>query len=144
MTNRDSLTAPPSRRLTFPSMGSDEKDGELLFSYGTLRQEAVQLATFGRKLHGSADALVGYRLKNIRIDDHDFVISSGTTDHRNLEFTANTNDIIEGVAFTVTQAELEQADAYEPAGYARQLVQLRSGLNAWVYLLQAPATEDQS
>jgi hypothetical protein len=31
----------------------------LLFSYGTLQQEGVQRATFGRLLKGSADALVG-------------------------------------------------------------------------------------
>ena len=32
-----------------------------LFSYGTLQQEDVQLATFGRRLTGVSDALVGYR-----------------------------------------------------------------------------------
>lgn len=125
-------------------MATDEKDSELLFSYGTLRQEAVQLATFGRKLSGSVDALVGYRLKIIRIDDHDFIISSGTADHRNLEFTGNADDVVEGVVFTVTNAELEQADSYEPAGYARQLVELRSGLNVWAYLAQVPPKQDPS
>ena len=125
-------------------MATNEKDGELLFSYGTLRQSAVQLATFGRELSGSVDALVGYRLKIIRIDDHDFIVSSGTADHRNLEFTGNADDVVEGTVFTVTHAELEQADTYEPAGYARQLVQLRSGFNAWVYLAQAPSKQDPS
>src|SRR5689334_15325734 len=125
-------------------MATNEKDEQLLFSYGTLRQSSVQLATFKRKLNGTSDALVGYRLKIIRIDDHDFIISSGTADHRNLEFTGNADDVVEGTVFTVTHAELEQADSYEPAGYARQLVQLRSGLNAWVYLTQLPSREDPS
>jgi len=123
-------------------MHSNEKDSERLFTYGTLQQEQVQLDTFGRRLNGTADALVGYRLRMIRIDDHDFIVASGTADHRNLEFTANTEDVVEGTVFTVTHAELEQADAYEPAGYTRQLVQLRSGLNAWVYLAQVPSMED--
>jgi hypothetical protein len=32
-----------------------------VFSYGTLQLEAVQLATFGRKLVGTADVLRGSR-----------------------------------------------------------------------------------
>jgi Gamma-glutamyl cyclotransferase, AIG2-like len=125
-------------------MAANEKDSELLFSYGTLQQEAVQLATFGRKLNGSADALGGYRLSIIRIDDAEFVASSGSADQRNLDFTGDAEDVVEGTVFTVTQAELEQADAYEPARYARHLVQLRSGLNAWVYSVQVQPTENPS
>ena len=33
---------------------------ELLFSYGTLQLEAVQMATFGRKLTGTRDVLPGF------------------------------------------------------------------------------------
>jgi len=106
---------------------------ELLFAYGTLQTEAVQLSTFGRRLDGTEDALVGYRLKIITIADQDFVATSGTADHRNLEFTGDPSDSVEGTVFKVTQAELEQADAYEPTGYKRVLVQARSGLNVWVY-----------
>ena len=51
---------------------------ELLFSYGTLRKEEVQLATFGRKLDGIPDSLIGYRLTMIRIQNEHFVESSGT------------------------------------------------------------------
>ncbi|MGH9961724.1 MAG: gamma-glutamylcyclotransferase, partial [Pyrinomonadaceae bacterium] len=32
----------------------------LLFSYGTLQQESVQLSTFGRLLQGQGDALLGF------------------------------------------------------------------------------------
>ena len=32
----------------------------LLFSYGTLQHEEVQLSTFGRKLAGEKDLIVGY------------------------------------------------------------------------------------
>jgi hypothetical protein len=108
-----------------------------LFAYGTLRTEAVQLSLFGRRLAGTEDALPGYRLVMVRIDDEEFVASSGTADHRNLEFTGDSADAVEGTAFRVTQSELEQSDAYEPAGYKRVLVQLRSGLKAWVYLQQS-------
>jgi gamma-glutamylcyclotransferase (GGCT)/AIG2-like uncharacterized protein YtfP len=123
---------------------SEEQPAELLFAYGTLQQEAVQLATFGRKLEGTADALSGYRLRITRIHDEQFIAASGTADHRNLEFTGDPTDIVEGTAFTVTHAELEQADDYEPAGYTRKLVQLKSGLNAWVYSLHPHPTADPS
>ena len=112
---------------------------ERLFAYGTLRTEEVQLSLFGRRLDGQEDALVGYCLRIVRIDDQEFVAASGTADHRNLEFTGNPNDLVEGTAFSVSRAELEKADAYEPAGYKRELVQLRSGRSAWVYLQQPSA-----
>lgn len=122
----------------------DEAQSELLFSYGTLQQESVQLAIFHRKLNGTEDALCGYRLQIIRINDQQFVATSGTPDHRNLEFTGDSSDVVEGTAFTVTNADLQQADAYEPDGYRRKLVQLRSGLNAWVYSLHQHPTADPS
>jgi hypothetical protein len=34
---------------------------ERLFSYGTLRLEGVQRASFGRRLAGVEDAMLGYR-----------------------------------------------------------------------------------
>src|SRR5262245_11737678 len=115
-------------------MSLEEQQTENLFSYGTLQLEAVQLATFGRRLEGTPDAMVGYRLTMIEIEDQDFVATSGTANHRNLQFTGNPSDAVEGMAFKVTQKELEQADAYEPAEYKRALVSLRSGANAWVYV----------
>ena len=109
-------------------------DTENLFSYGTLRTESVQLDTFGRRLEGKPDTLVGYSLKMIRIEDQDFVALSGTAHHRNLQYTGLTSDSIEGIVFRVTKKELEQADAYEPDGYKRVLVELSSGTKAWVYI----------
>jgi gamma-glutamylcyclotransferase (GGCT)/AIG2-like uncharacterized protein YtfP len=107
---------------------------ENLFTYGTLQIEEVQLATFGRRLVGHADALPGYALKTIEIQDQDFVAKSGTAIHRNLQFTGEPSDFVEGTVYSVSREELEQADAYEPDGYKRVLVQLRSRAKAWVYL----------
>ena len=117
-------------------MDLEGKEFERLFAYGTLQTEAVQLSLFGRRLDGRADALVEYCLKMVRIEDQEFVKASGTADHRNLEFSGDPNDSVEGTVFAVTRSELELTDAYEPAGYKRTLVQLRSGVNAWVYLQQ--------
>jgi len=115
-------------------MSLEAKETENLFAYGTLQKEAVQLATFGRRLEGKPDALAGYRLTMIEVQDQDFVTTSGTAHHRNVQFTGTASDSVEGTAFTVTKKELEQADAYEPDEYQRVLVRLRSGVNAWVYL----------
>jgi hypothetical protein len=107
---------------------------ERLFSYGTLQTVSVQLSTFGRKLTGSSDVLVGYRLQMIQITDQEFVAMSGAEYHRTLKYTGNPSDVVDGTVFLVTQPELEQADAYEPDGYERVRVSLQSGTEAWVYL----------
>jgi gamma-glutamylcyclotransferase (GGCT)/AIG2-like uncharacterized protein YtfP len=115
-------------------MSFEENETENLFSYGTLQTEAVQLATFGRRLEAKPDTLAEYSLTMIRIEDQNFVAMSGTAYHRNIQFTGVSSDRVEGAVFTVTRKELEQADAYEPADYKRRLVQLMSGINAWVYM----------
>ena len=115
-----------------------DHDAERLFSYGTLQTESVQLSTFGRRLSGSRDALVGYRVRMIKIEDQDFVITSGAEYHRSLEFTGSSSDFVEGTVFSLTRQELEQADAYEPEGYERKRVRLQSGTEAWMYLNAKP------
>ncbi len=115
-------------------MSSAEQEIENLFSYGTLQLEKVQLETFGRRLDGEADALHGYKLVMITITDEDFVINSGSADHRSLQFTGNPTDVVEGIVFKLTRNELEQADSYEPEGYERVKVRLRSGNDAWVFV----------
>ncbi len=51
---------------------------ELLFSYGTLRQREVQLATFGRELEGYVDAVIGYELHHLTITDPQVIATSGS------------------------------------------------------------------
>lgn len=106
---------------------------ENLFSYGTLQKEEVQLATFGRRLPGRPETLIGYILKVIQIRDEDFAGKNGAQQH-NLHFTGIDSDGVNGMVFSVTKSELELADSYEPAEYKRVRVKLSSGLDAWVYL----------
>jgi gamma-glutamylcyclotransferase (GGCT)/AIG2-like uncharacterized protein YtfP len=115
-------------------MSLEEKEAERLFSYGTLQAAAVQLAAFGRRLEGRPDVLDGYRLTMILIEDEEFVAASGAAHHRNIQFTGVASDRVEGTVFALSREELEQADAYEPAGYRRVLARLRSGVEAWVYV----------
>jgi gamma-glutamylcyclotransferase (GGCT)/AIG2-like uncharacterized protein YtfP len=105
-----------------------------LFSYGTLQQEDVQLATFGRRLVGVADALVGYRQSMAAIDDPEVVRLSGETHHPIVVFTGRSEDHVPGALFEITDAELAHADAYEVAAYVRVKAKLASGLEAWVYV----------
>jgi hypothetical protein len=107
---------------------------ELLFSYGTLQLEAVQLATFGRKLTGTPDELPGFAQSLMKIDDPEVVATSGKTHHPFATFTGRDADTIPGTVFQITAEELQNADTYEVATYKRIAVILRSGARAWVYV----------
>jgi gamma-glutamylcyclotransferase (GGCT)/AIG2-like uncharacterized protein YtfP len=105
----------------------------LLFSYGTLRQPQVQLETFGRRLIGWADEIVGFELKTFHVDDPAFVAKSGRADHTIVVFDGKADSRVKGTVLEVTDAELAKSDAYEPAGYMRVEAALASGRRAWVY-----------
>ena len=105
----------------------------LLFSYGTLQQEAVQISTFGRRLRGEPDELVGFEQSMFRIEDPEFVATSGKADHAIVRFTGRHDSRVKGTVLEVTERELAEADAYEPAGYERILAPLAFGREAWVY-----------
>ncbi len=107
---------------------------EKLFSYGTLRYEAVQIETFGRKLQGSADVLTGYKLSQLTINDPHVVATSGDAVHPILVPSNDINDHVEGMVFEITSDELASADKYEVDEYQRVQVTLASGCSAWVYV----------
>jgi gamma-glutamylcyclotransferase (GGCT)/AIG2-like uncharacterized protein YtfP len=106
----------------------------LLFSYGTLRQSEVQHAVFGRALDGHADEIAGYELAEVLITNPAVIATSGTDRHPVLRPSADANGV-PGTAFKVTEADLAAADDYEVDDYTRVLVPLRSGAQAWVYVL---------
>ncbi|MEP7117277.1 MAG: gamma-glutamylcyclotransferase family protein [Acidobacteriota bacterium] len=106
----------------------------LLFSYGTLQDRAVQIATFGRRLDGQAEVLPGYERGQVAIDQPE-VRATGMTHYENAVFTGRPESRIEGMALEVSANELVAADGYEaPAAYTRAAVTLASGAAAWVYL----------
>jgi gamma-glutamylcyclotransferase (GGCT)/AIG2-like uncharacterized protein YtfP len=107
---------------------------ELLFSYGTLQLEAVQMATFGRRLTGTPDVLAGFEQALVEIDDKATVSLSGKTHHAIARFTGRPTDTISGTVYEVTKEEVQSADKYEVAAYKRVSVLLQSGLRAWVYV----------
>ena len=107
---------------------------QLLFSYGTLRQRDVQLATFGRELEGYVDAIIGYDLDYVTITDPHVIATSGSDRHPILRPTDRPDAHVDGTVFTISDAELAAADEYEVDDYRRISVPLRSGPRAWVYV----------
>ncbi|QYG07691.1 gamma-glutamylcyclotransferase family protein [Janthinobacterium sp. PAMC25594] len=107
---------------------------EQLFSYGTLQQADVQLATFGRLLDSRPDQLPGYRLALLAIDDAQVVATSGKTHHPIASRSSAPTDCVPGAVLAISADELRQADGYEVAAYRRERVTLASGMQAWAYV----------
>jgi len=105
----------------------------LLFSYGTLQQEAVQMSTFGRLLQGRPDELIGFEQSLLEVEDPEFVATSGKAHHAIVKFNGRDDSRVSGTVFEVSESELARADEYEPAGYKRVSAILASGKEAWVY-----------
>jgi gamma-glutamylcyclotransferase (GGCT)/AIG2-like uncharacterized protein YtfP len=106
----------------------------LLFSYGTLQQTEVQLATFGRLLVGTADELLGFSLAMLKIDDAEVVRLSGKTHHPILKHTGKDAERVAGTVFEISEDELIRANTYEVSDYKRVAALLASGRTAWVYV----------
>ena len=115
---------------------------QLLFSYGTLQLEAVQMATFGRQLTGTGDALRGFELVPLKIEDQTVVAISGKALHTMARFTGRASDVVSGTVFPVTPDEIDHADRYEVAAVKRVAVVLQSGVRAWTYVDARSAPSD--
>ncbi len=105
---------------------------ELLFSYGTLQDSAVQLETFGRELEGYVDQLLNYKLDLVKINNAQVVALSGKTYHQIA--VPNLGSSISGKVFKISAQELAYADKYEVAAYKRVMGEFQSGQAAWVYV----------
>jgi len=107
---------------------------EFLFSYGTLQLEAVQMATFGRRLTGTREVLIGFEEDLLVIEDETVISVSGKKHHTLAKFTGRSADTISGTVYAVTPEELQHADKYEVAACQRVSVLLQSGRRAWAYV----------
>nr|WP_299342484.1 gamma-glutamylcyclotransferase family protein [Allomuricauda sp.] len=97
---------------------------DLLFTYGTLQDLQVQTYIFGRVLKGHKDIIIGFKKEEGAIYERYPLVKK--TDQREHE--------VEGIAYEVTETDLEKADIYETNAYKRMKVQLKSGKKAWVYV----------
>lgn len=105
-----------------------------LFSYGTLRLPSVQQAVFGGPVPGTADAIIGHRLAEVRITDPSVIELSGQEIHPIL-VPAEPDAEVPGVVFDLDDEQLAAADDFEIDAYRREEHRLRSGGTAWVYVL---------
>lgn len=105
----------------------------LLFSYGTLQLESVQLATYGRILTGEKDRLSAYKLEKVKITDDEVLKKSGV-DHHPIAVEGGPSDFVPGVLFEITEAELAETDKYEVDDYQRLLKTFDSGKKGWIYV----------
>ena len=111
----------------------------LLFSYGTLQQDNVQISTFGRLLSGEKDELVGFEQSLVEIEDPEERAATGKNHHANAVFNGDPASRVSGTVFEISDAELAAADEYElPARYERISTTLASGKEAWVYVHAGP------
>lgn len=106
----------------------------LLFSYGTLQLENVQLKNYGRILNGEPAKLQGYKVKKLQITDSNVLEKSRLEYHPIALKSESEKDFIEGMIFEITDAELIETDMYEVSQYQRILETFESGEKAWVYV----------
>ena len=106
---------------------------ELLFSYGTLQQENVQITNFGRVLKGNSDVLPRYNIDQLKITDKKVLDLSREEFHPILKYTGDNNDEVSGTIFELTKSEIKRADDYEVDDYKRVRARLKSGRNCWIY-----------
>ena len=94
-----------------------------MFTYGSLQEEKIQSALYGRSLKGKKDCLLGYVMLEQKIFDQYPVIRPSLLK----------TDVICGMVYEISERELLKTDVYEGNSYKRKEVVLQSGKSAWVY-----------
>ena len=114
----------------------------LLFSYGALQQENVQLSTLRKRLNGQRAELSGFEQSSVRIEDPQVAAATGKTRHADVKFNGHEDSRVPGMVFEITDAELASVDKYEAAfSYKRVAARLVSGRQAWVYVYVGRAAD---
>ena len=107
----------------------------LIFSYGSLQEEAVQLSIYGRALRGEPDELLDCVCTQIKVPKWHKAAANGVTHYANVSFTPGSGSRVAGTVLELSDSELAASDGYErDAEYVRVMTTLASGRRAWVYL----------
>jgi gamma-glutamylcyclotransferase (GGCT)/AIG2-like uncharacterized protein YtfP len=101
---------------------------EKLFAYGNLKEDDIQESVFGRLLQGVPETLVGYVVKEIKIEEE-----YGIESYPIITATQNQEDTISGMVYEASFRELQLADQYEGMHYKRIEVQLQSNETVWAF-----------
>src|SRR5579863_9837026 len=73
-----------------------------LFSYGTLQQDGVQMASFGRLLKGAPDALPGWKSEMVEITNPEVLAKSGMRFHP-IVVPGGASDEVAGMVLEITE-----------------------------------------
>ena len=92
------------------------------------------MSTFGRRLEGTPDNLVGFTIAILKIENPEVISKSGKEYHPIAKMTDSTHNRIPGSVFEITDDELRLSDQYEVDVYKRVKTTLESGKVAWVYV----------
>jgi gamma-glutamylcyclotransferase (GGCT)/AIG2-like uncharacterized protein YtfP len=107
----------------------------LVFSYGSLQEEAVQRSIYGHVLRGEPDELLHCRRERIVVPPWHKAAAAGVTHYQNVIFEPGSDGRVKGTALELTEAELIASDEYErEANYVRVPATLASGRPVWVYV----------
>ena len=102
---------------------------EQIFSYGTLQSKEIQMQVFNKRLTGTPDQLLGYKLKGLKIEEE-----FGMADYIVVVPSENPSDCINGIVYTISSVDLAKADLFESNAYKRVEITLKSGIIAWIYI----------
>lgn len=106
---------------------------ELLFSYGTLQQEIVQVATFGRHRSGQPALIGGYRSDWLWITDPAMIAVSGSDRHPPVRPGDDPAGFVSGTVFAITAEEPVKADGDAVSDCSRVRASLVEGGEACVH-----------
>ena len=108
---------------------------QLLFSYGSLQRDRVQLSVFARRLTGVVDRLPGYRAIQVPIGDPQRTAFHNATYYTNVVPADTATDHVPGTVLELTDQELVLVDEFERLdGYGRIQVRMASGRLAWLFV----------
>ncbi|GGF11780.1 gamma-glutamylcyclotransferase family protein [Flavobacterium limi] len=102
---------------------------EQIFSYGTLQSKEIQMQVFNKLLIGTPDQLAGYKLKDLQIEEE-----FGIEDYFVATPSENPSDVVDGIVYSISSADLAKADQFESNAYKRVEITLKSGTVAWIYI----------
>jgi gamma-glutamylcyclotransferase (GGCT)/AIG2-like uncharacterized protein YtfP len=112
----------------------------LIFSYGSLQEQAVQLSVYGRVLRAEPDELLNCVREQIAVPPRHKAAAAGVTHYANVVFTPGSGSRVAGKVLELTETELALTDGYEQdAEYVRVIARLASGRRAWVYVSSGTA-----
>jgi gamma-glutamylcyclotransferase (GGCT)/AIG2-like uncharacterized protein YtfP len=107
----------------------------LIFSYGSLQQEAVQRSIYGRALHGEPDEMLDCVRTQIEVPKWHKAAATGLTHYATVTFLPGSGSRVPGTLLELTDAELVVTDGYEQdSEYVRVTAALASGRRVWVYV----------